>query len=193
MSLLASYAYFVLGVRSVLLYAGVLLVAICAVDWAVRTRRINAFSGTARFFRGRIDPLMAPIERMIIRAGGSPGATPLWTIVAYAAFGVLLISILQFAGGVLGQVMFAAAEPRNVPRLIASWVLGILRLALLVRVLSSWLPISPSSPWIRWSYVLTEWLLAPLRRFIPRLGMLDITPIVAWFLITLVEGFFAIG
>jgi len=61
-------------------------------------------------------------------------------------------------------------------------------LALLVRVISSWLPISPYSRWIRWSYVLTEWMIAPLRRIIPLIGAIDITPIVAWFLLNIVQS-----
>jgi len=59
-------------------------------------------------------------------------------------------------------------------------------------VLSSWFPVSPYSKWVRWSYVLTDWLIKPLRRVIPLLGMIDITPIVAWFLIGLIQKFFGI-
>lgn len=190
MSLLASYEAFVLGVRSVLLYAGVVVAAVCALDWAVRTRRINAFSRTARFFRGRVDPLMTPVERIILRAGGSPGSAPWWSLVGFVVLGILLISVLQFLGGVLRQVTFAAADPSPMSflMLLVSWAFGILKLALLVRVLSSWLPISPASAWIRWSYVATEWLLAPLRRVVPRLGMIDITPMLAWFLLSLIQG-----
>jgi YggT family protein len=188
MSLLASYDTFIAVVRTALFYGGVVVAAICVVDWAVRTRRINAFSRTARFFRGRVDPVLAPVERVIIRAGGSPGTTPWWSIVAFAVFGILLISVLRFVGGILTEAAFAAADPRSIPRVLLSWAFGIVKLALLVRVLSSWLPVSPRSKWIRWSFVLTEWMLAPLRRFIPLIGMLDITPIVAYFLLSLIQG-----
>ena len=62
---------------------------------------------------------------------------------------------------------------------------GLLQIALIVRVVSSWVRISPYARWIRWSFTLTEWLLVPLRRLIPPLGMIDITPIVAFFVIQL--------
>jgi YggT family protein len=101
--------------------------------------------------------------------------------------GILLISLLQFFGGILTQIVFAINDPSGIPKLLLSWAFDIMRLALLVRVLSSWLPISPYSKWIRWSYVLTEWMLAPMRRIIPRIGMIDITPIVAWFLLNLLQ------
>ena len=82
MSVLSSYAAIVAGVRVVLLYAAIALALVCALDWAVRTRRISPFSRTARFFRARVDPLMTPVERVILRAGGTPSSAAWWTLVA---------------------------------------------------------------------------------------------------------------
>ena len=188
MSVLSSYAAIVAGVRVVLLYAAIALALVCALDWAVRTRRISPFSRTARFFRARVDPLMTPVERVILRAGGTPSSAAWWTLVALILFGILLITLLQFLGGILAQVVFGMNEPRSIPLLLVSWAFSILRLALLVRVIASWLPISAYSRWIRWSYVLTEWMLAPLRRIIPMIGMIDITPIIAWFALSQIQS-----
>ena len=57
---------------------------------------------------------------------------------------------------------------------------GDLRLALLVRVLGTWFNQGRYSPWTRWAYPLTDWFMVPLQRVVPTLGMLDITPIVAY-------------
>jgi YggT family protein len=135
-----------------------------------------------------VDPLMMPVERVIVRAGGTPSSAAWWTLVALILFGILLITVLQFLGGILAQVVFGINEPRSIPLLLVSWAFSLLKLALLVRVISSWLPISPYSRWIRWSYVLTEWMLAPLRRVIPTIAMIDITPIVAWFALSLIQS-----
>jgi YggT family protein len=75
-----------------------------------------------------------------------------------------------------------------IPILLAEWALEFLYVAILVRVFSSWLPISPYSRWIRWSYVTTEWLLAPLRRIIPPFGAIDVSPLGALLLIWLARG-----
>jgi YggT family protein len=72
--------------------------------------------------------------------------------------------------------------------LLVSWGFGLLQIAILVRVIASWLPVSPFSPWLRWSFTLSEPLLRPLRRFIPLIGSIDITPIVAFFLISIVQS-----
>jgi YggT family protein len=166
--------------------------AVCAFDWAVRTRRISPFNRVARFFRGRIEPMMQPVERVIVRSGGVPTSAPWWALAAVVVGGILLISLLQLAGGVLSQIVFGLAEPGRLPKLVLSWVFSILKFALLVRVLSSWLPISPRSKWVWWSYVLTEWLIAPLRRVVPTIGMFDVTPIVAWILLNIAQYAFGI-
>jgi len=57
-----------------------------------------------------------------------------------------------------------------------------------VRVISTWVRISPYSRWVRWSYVLTDWLLEPIRRLLPRFGALDVSPLLAFFLISLVQS-----
>ena len=187
MSVLGSYATFVSVARVALFYIGALLAVVCAVDWAVRTRRINPFNRVARFFRLRIDPLMLPVERVVIRAGGVPASAAWWSLVAFVVGGIILISLLDFIGNILFQIVAVSERPSEMPRLVASWAFAILRLALLVRVISSWLPISPYSKWVRWSFQLTEWMIAPLRRVIPLMGMIDITPLVAWFGLILIQ------
>jgi YggT family protein len=187
MSMLTTYVLVVAAVRVGLFYGGIVVALVCAFDWAVRTRRINPFNRAARFFRGRVDPLIAPVERVIVRAGGSPTSAPWWALVAFAVFGILLIELLNFLGGIFLQVVTVSTDPGQLPMLLASWAFALLKLALMVRVLSSWFPVSPHSKWIRWSYVTTDWFIAPLRRLIPTIGMIDITPIVAWFLIGLIQ------
>jgi YggT family protein len=163
---------------------------VCAVDWGVRTRRLSPFGGIARFFRARIDPLMLPIERRIVNSGGLPASAPLWALGVIVVGGILLIALLRFFGGLLSSVLYAVQDPspRGLPKLVLSWAFGALRLALMVRVISSWIGAMRFSKWVRWSYPLTDWMLAPLRRVIPLIGMVDITPIVAWFLLGLLQN-----
>ena len=188
MSALATYSTIIAVTRTVLLFAALGVAAICAFDWAVRTRRINPFNRVARFFRGRIEPMMAPVERVVVRSGGLPSAAPWWVLAALVVGGILLVSLMEMAGAILEQALFGLQTPSQIPVILISWAFSLLRLALLVRVLASWFPISPFSKWIRWSFVLTEWMIAPLRRIIPRLGMFDLTPLIAWFLLNLLRS-----
>lgn len=177
---LLAFAQLVRGVRVAVFVAAVVVAVIALVDWLVRTRRISPFSGIARFFRRTVDPAMLPVERLVLRAGGQPAAAPWWTLVTVVLGGLALILVLQFVGGLLVQLIVAIQQPAMLPVLLVSWALKLIELALIVRVIASWLPISPYSIWIRWSYPLTNWILAPLRRIIPTLGMVDITPLVAY-------------
>ena len=96
--------------------------------------------------------------------------------------GLVLISIVGFVRGQLLLLAFVATSgPSGFLRVAVEWLFGILRIALFARVISSWVGGSPYSKWWRWSYVLTEPILAPLRRIVPTIGMFDITIIVAYF------------
>lgn len=185
---LASYALFAFVLRKVVFAAAVIVAIVALVDWLVRTRRITPFNPVARFFRKSVDPLMVPMERRILRAGGNPASAPWWTLIGVVVGGLLLIWIVDFVGGILAQLAMGASNPALLPRILLSWVFSLLILALIVRVFSSWFSISPYSRWIRWSFTLTEWMLAPLRGVIPTFGMIDITPIVAYFALTLLRA-----
>lgn len=185
---LLAFAQLIQGVRVAVFVVAVVVAVVALVDWLVRTRRISPFNGIARFFRRSVDPVMVPVERVVIRAGGQPASAPWWSLVAVVLGGLALILILQFVGGLLAQLLFAIQQPSALPVLLVSWAFKLLELALIIRVLASWLPISPYSIWIRWTYPLTNWILTPLRRVIPALGMIDITPIVAWFALSLIQS-----
>jgi YggT family protein len=175
--------------RIVAFGAAVVVGVVALVDWAVRTRRLNPFGGVGRFMRKNVDPLLVPIERRVVRAGGRPTSAPAWALVTVVIGSLVLLWALQFLTRQLASATGAfAAGPREVLRLLVHWTFLLLQIALLVRVLSTWVRVSPYSRWVRWAYSLTEWFLRPLRRIIPTIGMLDITPIVAYFGLSLLEG-----
>jgi YggT family protein len=191
MDFATGYESFIGVVRTAVFVIAVVVGVIALVDWLVRTRRINPFNPVARFMRQTIDPLMAPVERRIVRAGGMPSAAPWWSLVFVVVGGILVVVLLSFLGGVAASLGQSAARgPSGLLVLLVSWTFGILQLALIVRVISSWFGMSPYSKWIRWSYELTEWLIRPLRQIIPMIGMIDITPIVAYFVLRLLHGLF---
>lgn len=62
----------------------------------------------------------------------------------------------------------------------------VLTFAVVIRALLSWFPLSPYNPLNVVLLQITEPLLSPLRRIIPRIGSLDITPMVAILLLQLI-------
>jgi YggT family protein len=63
----------------------------------------------------------------------------------------------------------------------------LLSLAILARVLLSWVRVSPYHPAVDFVYRITEPILAPLRRAIPPAGMVDISPVIAIILLQIIQ------
>jgi YggT family protein len=186
---IAGFDAFLRVLRVTLFVAVLVLAIVCLLDWLVRTRRINAFTPIARFMRSSVDPLMVPVERRIVNAGGLPTSAPWWTLVFAVIATIVLITVLGFIRSqIISISMSSSAGFGGLFYLLVRWTFGLLQIAIIVRVISSWIRVSPYSPWIRWSFVLTEPILRPLRQVIPTIGMIDITPIVAYFLLRLLEG-----
>lgn len=180
----------------VLLWAAAAVAGVAVLDWLVRIRRLSPFGPVARFFRQHVDPLLAPVERRVVRAGGQPAHAPWWALAVTVIGGILLLALVDFVASLLVEVSQGLnGGPAGLALLVISWSFLLLRLAVIVRVVASWLPVSPRSPWLRWSFTLSEPILRPLRRIIPPFGAIDITPIIAFFglgiLEALVRGLFA--
>jgi len=187
---LAGEAVVVHLLRIALLSIAIVFAAICVLDWAVRTRKISPFNAIARFCRSTVDPIIAPIERSVVRAGGTPAAAPLWALAVIVIGGILLLTLLDaITLEVVKTIVASSQGAAGIYQLLVQWTFKILYAAIIVRVVSSWLPISPYSKWVRWSYLLSEPMLAPLRRFVPSFGGLDITPILAFILLSIIEKF----
>lgn len=59
----------------------------------------------------------------------------------------------------------------------------VLIFAIFARSIITWFPIDRSGPIVGALNAITEPLLDPLRRIVPRIGMVDITPMIAIFLL----------
>ncbi len=170
--------------------AAVVTGALCTVEWGVRTKRLTPFSALARGTRQIAGPLIAPVEKRILRAGGTPASAPWWTLVAVVVGGIIVLSLLEFVRNQFAGVVWALnAGPRGVARLLLGWTFAVMYLALLVRVVASWFQLSPYRNPVRLAHTLTEPILAPIRSVLPTFGMIDLSPIAAYFLLRLIESF----
>ena len=164
-------------------------VMVAATHWAIRRRRLESLR--------RLAPPGAAHQRAgaaAARARASSGqagtlrSAPLWLLGIAIIGGLVLISLVRWLIGAVYEVgALAQAEPRIWLIEIVSWVFRILMVALLVRVIASWLGASPYSKWMRPFVVLTDWILDPLRRVLPPMGPFDLSPMVAYFLLWIAQ------
>jgi YggT family protein len=149
-------------------------------SWLVRSRRVSPFRPLGRGLRWATDWIVVPVERRLVRMGGNPVHAGWWLIVLVAVGGVIFLSLF---GWVLTSYQTAAWVTEQGPRAVLALIVNVLYsaffIAIMVRVVASWLGWFRYARWMRPVYALTDWLIEPLRRFVPPLGMFDITPLVA--------------
>lgn len=176
-------------VRFIILVALAGSTAVAVGAWAVRTRRLNPFSRLGQIVRRLTDPVLAPMETFLLRRGGNPQNAPWWILGIVIAGGIVALTGIQWIVSTVVRTSHLAAQgPRGIVFLLVDWSSKLLVLALLVRVFGSWFGKGRFTPWMRPFYVLTDWIVEPLRRIIPPFGMFDITPLIAWLLILLVRN-----
>ena len=73
-----------------------------------------------------------------------------------------------------------------------SFLCQALAFIIFLRAILSWFAISPNNPVMVFLHYVTEPILAPLRRIVPRAGMIDITPMVAIILLIMISWAVAI-
>ena len=163
--------------------------AVALGSWAVRTRRINPFGRAGQTIRKLTDPVLEPIEGWLLRRGGNPQHTGWWLLGTTVIGGIVLVTLVQWlVTEVAVMARSSASGPRALLRLVVYYASQLLLLAIIVRVIGSWFGVGRYNRWMRPAYVLTDWIVQPIRRVIPLIGMIDITPIVAWFLIMVLRG-----
>lgn len=157
--------------------------------WLVRREHLAPFGPWPRAIRRVADPILRPLERRMVRAGRNPQDAPLW-LFGFSVFGgLLLISLTDWLISIALRVQFAAASgPASIVPLLINAVFGILIAALIVRVVASWFGIGAYNRHFRPVMLLTEWLIAPIRRILPPFGMFDLSPLVAWVLLILLRS-----
>lgn len=176
----------------ILRYAVFGLVVLSAVvalgSWLVRTRRVSPFGVLGRALRTITDPVMRPVERRLVRMGGNPVHAGGWLVVITAVAGIVFLSL---AGWLLVTFQTAQAAASGGPRgtfiLIVDLAYKILFAALIVRVIAGWFGMFRYSRWVRPAYILTDWIVEPIRRIVPPLGGFDLSPLVAMFLLSILR------
>jgi YggT family protein len=77
---------------------------------------------------------------------------------------------------------------------LVAQLLNLYIIAVFGRVILSWFPLSPSGPMASvysFLYAITEPVLGPIRRVLPPLGGIDLSPIVLLFVVQILRGMLA--
>lgn len=149
---------------------------------------MNPFTRTAINVKRWSDPLVTPVRMFLAQAGLDGKLAPLITILIAILMGWVA---LQFVGDVLGTVRGINTSLRfgtlsKIPGYILYLLLSVFSLLVFVRIVCTWAGLYAGGL-MRFLLRVTEPVLAPFRRFVPMVGMFDISPMVALLVIRLIQ------
>ena len=83
--------------------------------------------------------------------------------------------------------MFGFGDVNSLGGILAA-LINLLAIAIFIRALLSWVAPDPRNPLVQALDAVTEPILQPLRQIVPRVGMIDITPLVAIVLLQVIAA-----
>lgn len=151
---------------------------------------LNPFGWMARTIRRLTDGMVIPVRGGLRGFGIDPKYAPLVVILLVVLLGFFVLqlvgTIATTIAGILTSLQIGA--PVAVLGFILYGLLSLYILLIMIRIIFSWGGLGYTNRIMRFLIDMTEPLLAPLRRVIPPLGWLDISPIVAFLILWLFQA-----
>ena len=150
---------------------------------------LNPFAWTSLTIRRLTDPFVLPVRRALVGFGVDPKYSPLVVILIVILLGYFVLQLASTIAGTLSGLLVSLQQGAMVSALgfILYGLISIYILLIFIRIIFSWGMISYSNRIMRFLVNTTEPLLGPLRRMIPPLGAMDISPIVAFLILWLFQ------
>jgi YggT family protein len=150
---------------------------------------LNPFSWASRTIRRLSDTFVMPARRALIGLGVDPKFAPLIVILIAILLGWFFLWLTEeVAATLIGLIIsFKAANPIMGLGYIIYGALSVYIVFIFMRIVFGWGMVSYSNRLMRFLVNTTEPLLGPLRRIIPPLGIMDISPIFAFIIIWLFQ------
>ena len=167
--------------QDLIIFIGKLAIALFIVRFHTNLYRLGFNPIVSRLNR-TTDPLVLPFRKLLPPSRFDFGAVIVAAIIALLVALAYILSRLAPgidapAGALVGAIFLNA-----IVLLLLTW-LQTTFYAILITVIGSWLQTDPRQPVMQIALSCSDWLMAPLRRIIPPVGMLDFTPMAALFLI----------
>ena len=180
------FVYF--GIVAVIL-AGILLILLRSL---FRRMDVNPFTWHAITVKRLTDQTVLPVRAMLVAMRVDPIVAPVIVIVVFILIGFFVIQVVNgFLNTVAGVFTAAASGRPNAAVAILGYLLdalvGFYELLIFVRIIMAWFVVSYGKR-MRILIRVTEPLLAPLRRMIPLVGMFDVSPIIAFVILWVLQS-----
>jgi YggT family protein len=165
------------------------IIVVLALRLIANQADLNPFTWSSRTIRRLTDPIIAPVRRGISSVGVDPKFAPLVAILLTVLLGWMVLQLITSLANTLAGVVLSVADQALVPAIgyVLYGLLSFYSLLIFVRIIFSWGRVSYTNRTMRLLVNATEPLLGPLRRIVPKAGMFDVSPIVAFLIVWLLQ------
>ena len=179
--------WFVNSAVSVVIIAVIVLMIIRLIADAMD---LNPFAWTSRTIRRLTDGSVMPVRGGLRHLGVDPKFAPLVVILLVIVVGYFTSWLAATVGEAIAGVLNSVARGAVITAVgyVINGMLSIYLILILARVVFSWGQVSYRNPVMRFLINATEPLLGPLRRMLPPLGWIDISPLLAMLIITFLRA-----
>ena len=163
------------------------VIALMLLRFILNYADFNPFSRPVMTLRRFSDPLVNPVRRALVGFGVAPNVAPLVVILLAILLGYFAIELASTVLSTVAGIIYSIERQSFIAAIgfILYGLLAFYSLLIFIRIIFSWGMVSYANPIMRFLVNATDPLLVPLRRIIPPLGMIDISPIVAFFILWL--------
>ena len=168
----------------------VAVIAVMIIRLIVDAMDLNPFAWTSRTVRRLSDGFVVPVRGALRGFGVDPKFAPLVVILLVILLGFFVLQLVGTIATTIAGIL--TSLQRGAPIAVLGFILyGLLSLYILlimIRIIFSWGMVGYTNRIMRFLVDVTEPLLGPLRRVIPPLGWIDISPIVAFLILWLFQA-----
>jgi YggT family protein len=159
----------------------VAVIALMIVRLIADAMDLNPFGWTSRTVRRLSDGFVVPVRGGLRGFGIETKFAPLVVILIVILLGYFVLQLLGAVAAMVAGIIVSARTGAvfRIIGFIISGLISIYILLIVIRIVFSWGMLSYTNRVMRFLVDVTEPLLGPLRRRIPPLGWLDISPLVA--------------
>lgn len=180
------YLVIVYGVMAVIVATIVLMLLRLILNYA----NVNPFTRPAMTVRRLSDPLVDPVRRRLTGFGVDPKIAPLITILLVILVGWFAVQLASSLCNTLAGIAFALQRAALIAAIgyALYGLIGFYIFLIFIRIIFSWGMVSPRNVLMYFLVKATDPMLVPLRRMVPTVGMIDISPIVAFIILWLFQA-----
>jgi YggT family protein len=151
---------------------------------------LNPFSWSSLTIRRLSDPFIGPVRRVLMGFGVDAKYAPLVVILLTILLGWFALQLLSGLANTIAGILFGLTEGALVPLLgyVLYGLVSIYIMLVFIRIIFSYGMVGYGNRIMRFLINVTEPLLGPLRRMVPLVGMFDISPLIAFIILWILQA-----